>query len=370
MSFAFVDILGSISDLGFVAALTIAFRELSRLVKHRSKRALLMGSLFGATAWFSSYVDATTAGATLPDSAFVFVGLAAAFFGRAGLLAAFLVPSALLSLPGELPVTDMVRFALSGLAGLVWNETLNAPGRRRFPALAGLGLILNIALAADVLLEGNLELLGQGPEIALRGFATAFTTVVITVLLGLLIDRERHLLASELRLLHLANTDELTGLNNRRALINIFDGIDATDRALLVIDIDNFKSVNDSHGHAAGDKVIRHVAEHLQASIRSGDLLCRYGGEEFATIIRAGNQAEAVAAAERIRLDIEGTRVRIGQLALQVTVSVGVAWLGKNAEYSKSFDAADHALYEAKRNGRNRVAAAQVRVDSDKQLAG
>ncbi|WP_375597137.1 GGDEF domain-containing protein [Devosia sp. Naph2] len=370
MFLAFVDILGSISDLGFVAALTIAFRELSRLVNHRRQRALLMGALFGATAWFSSYVYTSTSVAALPDNAFVFVGLAAAFFGRAGLLTAFLVPSALLSFLGELSVTEVVRFGLSGLAGLVWSVALNTPGRRRFPALAGLGLALNTALVTDFLFERNLELLRQGPEIASGVFVTVLTTVLITALLGLLMDRERHLLASELRLLHLANTDELTGLNNRRALLNVFDGIDATDRALLIIDIDNFKSVNDSHGHSAGDKVIRHVAEHLQASIRSGDLLCRYGGEEFAAIIRAGDEAEAVAAAERIRLDIEGTRVRIGQLALQVTVSLGVAWLGKNAEYSKSFDAADHALYKAKRSGRNRVVAAQVGVNSDKQLAG
>lgn len=357
------DILGSVSDLGLVAALTIAFRELSRLVTQRTTRALLMGSLLGATAWFSSHVHTTTIHAILYDNAFVFVGLAAAFFGRAGFLAAFLVASMGMSLLGELLVTDMARLGLAGLAGLTWGLALNAPVRRHFPALLGLGLFLNIAFAADILLGQDVLFAGAGMEAALTAFMTALTAA----LFGLLLERERNFLYTELRLHHLANTDELTGLNNRRALIAFFDGLDGTGRALLVIDIDNFKSVNDAHGHSAGDTVIRHVSEHLRTSIRTGDLLCRYGGEEFAAIIRATNEGEAISAAERIRLDIERTRVRIGQLALQVTVSVGVAWLGKDAEYSKSFDAADLALYNAKRSGRNRVVSASARVDGQKQ---
>lgn len=366
MTLALADILGKISDLGLLAALTIAFRELSRLVAHRTKRALLMGSLLGAAAWLSSYVHTTTTATTLPHNAFVFVGLAGAFFGRSGLLTALLVASASLSLSVELPLTDVVRFALSGLAGLAWGQALNPPGRRGFLALAGLGMMLNTALAADILLDPNALMAGAGTEAAF----TALMTVLSTMFFGVLLERERNILDSELRLLHLANTDELTGLNNRRALLDIFDGLDGTDRALLVIDIDNFKSVNDSHGHLAGDNVIRHVAQHLRSAIRSGDLVCRYGGEEFAAIIRAKDVAEAIAAAERIRLDIESTRVRIGQLALQVTVSVGVAWMGKDADYTNSFDAADHALYKAKRSGRNQVASAPLRANGEQQLTG
>jgi diguanylate cyclase (GGDEF)-like protein len=127
----------------------------------------------------------------------------------------------------------------------------------------------------------------------------------------------------------------------------------------LVLDIDHFKSVNDTHGHGIGDRVIQEVARRLHDSARTLDLVCRYGGEEFCVIVPGVQPAELAAIAERMRACIEadsGAGVReVG--GLRVTVSIGCDSAGQLAPSVEAMiDRADQALYAAKRGGRNRVA--------------
>lgn len=158
--------------------------------------------------------------------------------------------------------------------------------------------------------------------------------------------------------------DRLTGIFNRGAFDDRLQSEFSTSRrrgtpiALLLFDIDHFKRLNDTHGHQAGDAVIRAVAQVAQTAVRAEDVLARYGGEEFAVILRGVSQRSAFVMAERVRVAIEGQRTEWKETLIGATVSVGVV----HAPSVKAFEdpakfiaAADAALYEAKHQGRNCV---------------
>jgi two-component system, cell cycle response regulator len=166
---------------------------------------------------------------------------------------------------------------------------------------------------------------------------------------------------SNRRLSHAAMTDLLTNLPNRRAgLDSLTKAWSAASRfgqplSVMVIDVDHFKNINDGHGHAIGDQVLREVAQAIQSAARKDDSVCRMGGEEFLVICQNADLKSALLAAERLRRMVEGLRISAGNTQIQVTVSIGVA----NRESTTTdtgalVNAADKALYKAKSAGRNR----------------
>ncbi len=133
--------------------------------------------------------------------------------------------------------------------------------------------------------------------------------------------------------------------------------------SLLMIDIDRFKGINDTHGHAAGDRVLKEVAARMAGSCRAGDLLGRVGGEEFLAVFADVTAADAAVIAERLREAVARTPVETeGGGALAVTVSGGILWLAPEAEpapvLTDALSLADAALYRAKAEGRNRIVTA------------
>ena len=160
----------------------------------------------------------------------------------------------------------------------------------------------------------------------------------------------------------LANTDVLTGLPNRRFLLDRLteEAVEA-DRftrplAFILLDIDHFKQVNDRYGHMVGDEMLRHVGRVIQGSLRRYDLAARFGGEEFAVLLpNTGREAaHRVAARIRERLETEEVEIAEGRM-LAVTASLGVAERAPGEEISELIRRADEALYRAKHEGRNRV---------------
>lgn len=168
----------------------------------------------------------------------------------------------------------------------------------------------------------------------------------------------------------LASTDPLTELSNRRGLVEHVERALALARrtgtsvALIALDVDHFKRINDRYGHDTGDQVLISVAQRLRRSVRSHDLLARSGGEEFMVVLSDATEADAVIAAERLRAAVEepnGTE----SMPLRTTISAGVAALSGDrsdvdVETARQdlFGRADRALYGAKERGRNRVVAA------------
>jgi len=166
--------------------------------------------------------------------------------------------------------------------------------------------------------------------------------------------------------LEMVLTDPLTGLYNHRYLMRHLQGLLAVNHpgsvAVLMLDVDNFKSVNDELGHAIGDMALRQIASALRTNTRVFDSVARYGGEEFVVVMPGANEHEAMIAAERLRAAVEQLLFESepGQRR-QLTISIGVACCGRAGITADALlRAADQSLYVAKRGGRNRVERAEM----------
>jgi two-component system cell cycle response regulator len=164
--------------------------------------------------------------------------------------------------------------------------------------------------------------------------------------------------------MELAVTDPLTGLYNRRYMETQTASLieHAINRgkplSVLAVDVDHFKSVNDTHGHPVGDRVLQELASRLKAAIRNVDMICRIGGEEFVIVLPNTNMDVAARIADRMRRSVSSRPFDVGARngPLAVTVSIGVAAVESSADNLKAvIERADDALYKAKRGGRNRV---------------
>ena len=163
--------------------------------------------------------------------------------------------------------------------------------------------------------------------------------------------------------IEMAVVDALTGLNNRRYFdMNLASLLDqaaqeAKPLSLLVLDIDFFKKVNDTYGHDAGDEILRALAGRIRRAVRSVDLVCRLGGEEFVIVMPETSIDVASRVAERVRRAVEAEpfNVKEGQVAVPVTISIGIADRGSDANPDFIYKSADKALYESKASGRNKV---------------
>lgn len=161
----------------------------------------------------------------------------------------------------------------------------------------------------------------------------------------------------------LAGTDFLTSLLNRRRFFEIAENTllqaigDHSHLAIIMLDIDHFKNVNDSYGHKVGDEVLAAVAARIKKSLRQGDIAGRYGGEEFVILVVSSPPEFCPHIAERIRQAVSGQSIHADQASLSVTISVGVASLepGRPMSLEALINCADQAMYLAKNQGRNRV---------------
>ena len=182
-------------------------------------------------------------------------------------------------------------------------------------------------------------------------------------LMAVAVENQRLLQATR----RMAEVDGLTGVCNHRHFKMLLGREVERSRttsqplALLMADVDHFKRVNDAHGHPTGDAVLRHVASTLSRRLRRSDVLARYGGEEFAVLLPGTDAGAAAKLAEDLRAEVERepARLALPQPPLSVTLSLGVAAMPDDADdEARLLDAADRALYQAKKDGRNRVARA------------
>ena len=246
--------------------------------------------------------------------------------------------------------TAVVVWLMAGLGRALW------PLRQRgigvglaFVAIAALLLSLLMVVRAVWALQGLIQ-----PVYAL---GTPFNMVVylvgamsfVAIQTGLLLVHQL-LVIEDLRLE--AERDPLTGVLNRHALASRLP-LSLAGWALVAVDVDHFKEVNDQHGHAAGDRVLAFVGEVLRRHLREGDLAVRMGGEEFAVLLQGLHPSAAQVVAERLRCDLE--RLAAQGAGLPITASLGVALATPGIDFAALWSQADGALYRAKTLGRNRV---------------
>ena len=272
-------------------------------------------------------------------------------------------------LTNSLPPPSMAQrvVALSGLVADVWvggEPALRAAAARRFASDCGISSQILQSVFDDMAtsVQAVCELLdapAETPEDFERLLDDARDNLVA---LSVRADEENW------RLRETSERDPLTGLYNRRflerALVRAMDEAAEQIKPLSVvfIDIDRFKSINDTYGHLVGDLVIRLVSDELRGCLRESDVSARYGGEEFVAVL-SGTPAEGAAiVCERIRARIEGASLQASGTRVQVTVSIGVATVSGHGSTTSQrlLQSADDALLEAKRTGRNRVVSAPV----------
>ena len=248
-------------------------------------------------------------------------------------------------------------FFTIGMAG----SAISAYSAYRSMTLAAVGLVL-LPTSLWLLTEPGIE------QQLLAISALAFSTFVVRATRELSdalqsLFRLRRELEVEHRIAsNAARTDELTGLNNLRAFKEQADTVFAHIRrhglplCALMLDIDHFKQINDTHGHAAGDRVLQAVAQRIKTTLREADLCGRLGGEEFGVLLAGTDLHGALQTAEKLRLAIQAIVLPMNDTGLHVTISVGVAEAGEaSSDISTLLAQADAAMYHAKSSGRNRV---------------
>jgi diguanylate cyclase (GGDEF)-like protein len=281
----------------------------------------------------------------------------------------------------DLLAADAVEFATRGLDGTFRVEQVVGEGPSRLGATIapGEGLAGQVVAATERVVKTGAdgERVGLGLPIRLEGEASAVLTVTrdrsdrafselelrIADLLVTQAELALHNAELHARMSEAAVRDQLTGLLNRRFFDEAVETAYAaaersgTELSLIVLDLDRFSEVNNQHGHAVGDAVLKRVARAMVGAVRTSDIVARYGGEEFVVIAPASNRDDAVRLAERIRAAVAADAYRpIDGLMIPLTISAGVASrIGDEADGRALFRAADSALLAAKRGGRDRV---------------
>ncbi len=216
-----------------------------------------------------------------------------------------------------------------------------------------LGLIAWVSIC--LLAAGWAEL--ESGHVRMLSFAGLFGLIAAVGLSESLESQSRIRFA---KLMASSTTDPLTGIRNRRFLDDEIERRLAqlrrqkTTVSLLMIDVDHFKQLNDTHGHLAGDKTLRNLAKLLDGTLRDMDLITRYGGEEFVAVLPGTDLHHAQLAGERIRSAIEQSYVPFESKEIKITISVGITEAIPVDTPDSFLDRADKALYEAKNSGRNR----------------
>lgn len=216
-----------------------------------------------------------------------------------------------------------------------------------------LGVLITLGLMCGVAFASEASVIFDSPPRLVMPVATVVATAILSTAL----------MRSDLDHRSEAAVDVLTGMLNRKALQNRVgelrqqSEISAATIGMIVIDIDHFKRVNDTVGHAVGDTILKDVAYIIRKDLRAFELAYRLGGEEFLILLPGGDDEQSVKLATRLRDAVEATRFS-HDLRMTISCGVGVSPSGIPFDYDALFEAADAAMYEAKRQGRNQVNAA------------
>ena len=335
-----------------------------------------IGCIVPAVAVYSLYVDQASVTVGCLAFLFQFLGFAfiygAAYRFRSGKRARWRVGAVFtaclaVALPPLVAGYDGIAFialnlliagCLVATASEYWRGRAEAPLPLTGIVVLYLLTAVSFLLCAGVLIHGGQWVMGQAPDNWAENLNLVVAIMGITGIGAMSLALNQWRVAGSHR--HAAMTDALTGLLNRRALFDRY-GASPVGRhqAAIAFDLDDFKAVNDRHGHAAGDAVLMVFADVLRDSCGVAACLARLGGEEFVVVLERTLPERAQRIAERVRADFAARPIAAGSHSITCTVSAGIAFSGENGT---SFDCllnhADKALYMSKRNGRNRVSLA------------
>ncbi|GHA27689.1 GGDEF domain-containing protein [Devosia pacifica] len=350
MSFA----VAYLNSFGLAALLAVAFGLSLRMRLNLHAMNIAVGALFGAAAALAMQNPIPIATGVFVDPRNLFVGLSAAFLGPLGAAASLAIAApSRIALGGAGVGAGLLAMSIAACAGLLWGYATRERDCAHPRCLLLLGAGVSSSLVATMLLplETMLSLLlNAGPYIV------AFN-LIGAVLFGGLMMRERVIAHRFGQLKLQAATDPLTGLLNRRGFERELEPVivGGESAAVLIFDLDHFKSINDVYGHSAGDEVLVAVASLLKRSLRQQDIVARFGGEEFVVVLPRTDELASQRIAERLQIAISEISVPKSTPLKQISTSVGGFWAETTFDAVTSLRHADRALYRAKKQGRNRT---------------
>ncbi|MEL6572476.1 MAG: diguanylate cyclase [Pseudomonadota bacterium] len=341
-----------------IMALVLALSIVSRQRKDELNIDILMGGVFSLAVIHTMADPIALANGGQYDMRGLLIGVAAAVFGpKTGLI---VVATGLsyrwgIGNPGLLP--GFVHIGIAFAAGLIWWRFARNLDWPELVQSVALGVLLTSVLAAIFFAPREMKW-----QLFMMLFPyTLVCNVMGVVCIRYLLKTELSFLDSRAGLERAATTDHLTGLLNRRSLEARFSELSQNERlrngmTALYFDIDRFKRINDTYGHAAGDAVLQVVSSRLASTFRSEDVFSRIGGDEFVVILPDLNETETRLVAERCRKTIAEAPIITGHHEIHATISVGAVWSDEVGDFQHLLRLADVALYTAKANGRNAVA--------------
>ena len=350
-AFEFLD------NFALMALAAVLYGIILRLDYPRDVRRILGGIMFGVGAAVSMMDPLRVAPGVIVDLRSLFIGFSGAFLGPVAMVISLTIGAVTrYQIGGTGVVPGIVAMTLAGCSGTLWGYLMRNRSRARVRHLLLLGLMLCVGLLAFLLLP---------PEIRIKAFKNAApyaaaSYILGALLLGTFVERERFYAMRERRLTNEVNTDPLTGLLNRRGFQSGFEAaqeetVSENGAAILLVDLDHFKKLNDTYGHDAGDLVLQSVGATLRKAVRQSDLLGRLGGEEFAVYLPNASMADARNIAERIRAGIEASIVASNGSSIKASTSIGGCWSLNAMDLTTGLKRADVELYKAKQGGRNQV---------------
>ncbi|MCW1934103.1 GGDEF domain-containing protein [Pararhodobacter zhoushanensis] len=354
------DLLTSlVYGLGLMGIAGISYGIIHRRTRNGTMKSVLIGLVFGVIAILAMVNPINLSEGIILDARAVIVGLASAFGGLpAAIISGLLVGLYRIHLGGAGAIPGAFGILISAGLGFAWHRFILSKSPVTLRQLLGLGALLSLHSIAILMLPMS---------VAIELFSTVVPVLTVSciigaLVMGLIIDRERRYIRTEKFWRETAGTDSLTGLPNRRSFMDRLQlepspKMPGQYSAVMIIDIDHFKKVNDTYGHDAGDMALRRVADALQRTSGDHDFVCRLGGEEFAVFSENTSQDDIQNRAEAYRAAIERQLIRYGKKTIPLTISIGVAsWIDAlEMDVSEMLRNADTALYAAKTKGRNRV---------------
>ncbi len=347
-----------VQPVALTITLVYLYGVLAKSQQNKFRLELSLGLLFGVGVIASMMAPINVGEGFIIDLRNLLIASAIAFLGPlAGVIALITGVATRINIGGAGAIYGVAGMLVAGSMGYIWRHLFLNQGHRNLISLVMLGVMMSAHILVGLTIaepQRSTFIFGLGPYL----FAL---NVVGSVLLGVLFFREQALNIKIDELRTAATTDPLTSLMNRRSVISAVeemqtDSKTVVSKVMLYFDLDNFKDVNDNYGHLAGDVVLKVISERIAACLRPNDLFSRLGGDEFVIVLPDVGRAIAEEIAERCRLAVCSSPIQIGDDSIDVTISMGATYSGSNQKFQNLLSTADDALYEAKREGRNRVA--------------
>jgi len=355
---AFSDTLKALFDPIVISiALTYAYSFLIGKDVSLRLRQVSMGTLLGVAGVIALMMPLQFSEGVIFDLRNLMVGMAAAFFGIVGGVIALTMTAITRIFIGGAGLTSaLLAMVLAGGAGLLWARYLQDGKIPSTLSFGVLGLMISAHSLAALTLPA--EVIGYFMSAIMPKLA--ILNVLGCVLIGTLLRREDQLGVEKVHLVEAAQTDPLTQLLNRRSAIEAYGALSVNSdthlgTAMICFDVDRFKPINDTLGHAFGDQVLVEITSRISSVLRTTDVFSRLGGDEFLIILPNVTAAETTQIAERCRAVVAEGPITALTETTHATISVGVEWKRQLVDFATFLSHADDAMYRAKGQGKNRI---------------